>query len=165
MRQPIKLNESDITRIVRRVISENVKGEKFLKAVDVDNDGDYDDWDGTDEKAIENVIRSIKSTDEYNEINSYVTKKTGKGVTTWIRMEREESENYYMFCHLVSLGVTVNGYSKHFCNLGTISCVDRMTRPNPKGNFGSHANRYGNIKYINGSYDLYQGSDFFCRIK
>ncbi len=165
MRQPIKLNESDITRIVRRVISENVKGEQFLKAVDDDNDGDYDDWDGTDDAVMSKVVMSIKSKEEYNEINRYVTKKTGKSVITWIRVEREERENYYMFCHLVSLGVTVNGYSELFCNPGTISCVDRMSLPNPKGNFGSHANRYGNIKYINGSYDLYQGSDFFCRIK
>ncbi len=125
MRQPIKLNESYITRILRQVISENVKGEKFLKAVDGDNDGDYDDWDGTDEKAIENVIRSIKSMDEYNEINNYVTRKTGKNIIYWVTSETSQQQQDVLLCQLHTLGVKGTGKTKEFCGSNVyknISC-------------------------------------------
>ena len=173
MRRPIRLNESDITRIVRRVINENDKGSAFLSAVDNDGDGEYDDYDGTNDAVMTKVVMSIKSKAEYDTINSYVMKKTKKSIITWIRLEKDNdvikmnNSTFPMFCHLVSLGVTVNGHNKLSCqqNLGTITCADRMSLPNAKGDFSSHPNKYGNIKYINGSFDLYQGQNFFCKIK
>jgi hypothetical protein len=174
MRRPIRLNESDITRIVRRVINENDKGSAFLSAVDNDGDGEYDDYDGTNDAVMTKVVMSIKSKEEYDTINSYVMKKTKKSVITWIRLETDDdfvkigNHTLKMFCHLVSLGVTVNGYDKLFCQsefYKNISCVDRMSLPNAEGDFSSHPNNYGNIRNIDGSFYLYQGQHFFCKIK
>ena len=60
----IRLNESNITRIVRRVINENDKGSAFLSAVDNDGDGKYDDYDGTNDAVMTKVVMSIKSKSE-----------------------------------------------------------------------------------------------------
>jgi hypothetical protein len=174
MRRPIRLNESDITRIVRRVINENDKGSAFLSAVDNDGDGEYDDYDGTNDAVMTKVVMSIKSKEEYDTINSYVIEKTKKSVITWIRLETDDdvvkigNHTLKMFCHLVSLGVTVNGYDELSCKsklYKDISCVDRMSLPNAEGDFNPHRTSYGNIRNIDGNFDLYQGSHFFCRIK
>ena len=173
MRRPIRLNESDITRIVRRVINENDKGSAFLSAVDNDGDGKYGDSDGTNDEVITKVVMSIKSKEEYDTINSYVIEKTKKSVITWIRMEMDNVLGFMvnslpLYCHLVSLGVTVKGHDKLSCQSNyskNISCADRMSLPNAEGDFNSHPSNYGNIKNIDGSFYLYQGSRFFCKIK
>ena len=173
MRRPIRLNESDITRIVRRVINENDKGSAFLSAVDNDGDGEYDDYDGTNDAVMTKVVMSIKSKEEYDTINSYVIEKTKKSVITWIRLEMDNVMGFMvnslpLYCHLVSLGVTVNGHNKLSCQskyTKNISCADRMSLPNAEGDFNPHRTSYGNIRNIDGNFDLYQGSHFFCRIK
>lgn len=173
MRQPIRLTERDLTRIVRRVINENDKGSAFLSAVDNDGDGKYGDSDGTNDEVITKVVMSIKSKEEYDTINSYVIEKTKKSVITWIRMEMDNVLGFMvnslpLYCHLVSLGVTVKGHDKLSCQSNyskNISCADRMSLPNAEGDFNSHPSNYGNIKNIDGSFYLYQGSRFFCKIK
>ena len=173
MRRHIRLTESDLTRIVRRVINENDKGSAFLSAVDNDGDGEYDDSDGTNDAVMTKVVMSIESKEEYDTINSYVIEKTKKSVITWIRMEMDNVMGFMvnslpLYCHLVSLGVTVKGHDKLSCQSNyskNISCADRMSLPNAEGDFNSHPSNYGNIKNIDGSFYLYQGSRFFCKIK
>jgi hypothetical protein len=190
MKKIVRLTESDITRIIRRVINENdendlspdnskqfsfvKKATEFLSAVDNDGDGEYDDYDGTNDAVMTKVVMSIKSKEEYDDINNYVIEKTKKSVITWIRLETDDdvvkigNHTLKMFCHLVSLGVTVNGYDELSCKsklYKDISCVDRMSLPNAEGYFNPNRTHYGNIRNIDGNFDLYQGSHFFCRIK
>ena len=189
MKKIVRLTESDITRIIRRVINENdendlspdnskqfsfvKKATEFLSAVDNDGDGEYDDYDGTNDAVMTKVVMSIKSKEEYDTINSYVIEKTKKSVITWIRLEMDNVMGFMvnslpLYCHLVSLGVTVNGHNKLSCQSNyskNISCADRMSLPNAEGDFNPHRTSYGNIRNIDGNFDLYQGSHFFCRIK
>jgi arabinogalactan endo-1,4-beta-galactosidase len=190
MKKIVRLTESDITRIIRRVINENdendlspdnskqfsfvKKATEFLSAVDNDGDDDYEDFDGTNDKSMQKVIMSIISKEEYDDINNYVIEKTKKSVINWIKSETDYdlvqvgNHTLKMFCHLVSLGVTVNGYDELSCKsklYKDISCVDRMSLPNAEGDFNPHRTSYGNIRNIDGNFDLYQGSHFFCRIK
>jgi len=169
MKRIIRLTESDLTRLVRRVINENDKGSAFLSAVDNDGDGDYNDNDGTNDAVMTKVVMSIKSKEEYDTINSYVIEKTKKSVITWIRMEMDNVMGFRvnslpLYCHLVSLGVTVNGHSELSCQsklYKNISCADRMSLPGAEM-------RDGIIKKNGGSYNLYNGpggNQFFCKIK
>ena len=169
MRRTMRLTERDFSRIVRRVITENDKGVKFLKSVDNDNDGDYNDYDGTNNAAMIKVIRSIKSKDEYDTINDYVVDETGKSIITWIRLECDEkifrSEQTELFCHLVSLDVYVKGYDTTICQdkfYKNISCTDKMDMLSTDD---MPSMRYGNIKYVNDEFHLYNGHQFFCKIK
>lgn len=168
MRRPIRLTESDLTRIVRRVINENDKGSAFLSAVDNDGDGEYDDSDGTNDAVMTKVVMSIESKEEYDTINSYVIEKTKKSVITWIRLEMDNVMGFRvnslpLYCHLVSLGVTVNGHNKLSCQskyTKDISCADRMSLP------GAEI-RDGIIRNDGGTFNLYRGGggNFFCKIK
>jgi hypothetical protein len=137
MKKIVRLTESDITRIIRRVINENdendlspdnskqfsfvKKATEFLSAVDNDGDGEYDDYDGTNDAVMTKVVMSIKSKEEYDDINNYVIEKTKKSVITWIRLETDDdvvkigNHTLPLYCHLVSLGVTVNGHDKLSC--------------------------------------------------
>jgi hypothetical protein len=164
-----KLTERDLSRIVKRVINENDKGSAFLSAVDNDGDGDYNDNDGTNDEVMTKVVMSIKSKEEYDTINSYVIEKTKKSVITWIRIEMDNVMGFRvnslpLYCHLVSLGVTVNGHSELSCQsklYKNISCADRMSLPGAKI-------KDGIIRYVDGSYNLYSGpggNQFFCKIK
>ena len=67
-----------------------------------------------------------------------------------------------LYCHLVSLGVTVNGHNKLSCQSNyskNISCADRMSIP------GAEI-RNGVIRNDGGSFNLYgAGGIFFCKIK
>ena len=75
MRGTIRLTENDLSRIVKKVLSENLnnKTKDFLKSIDYDSDGDYYDWDGTDEELMISTLKSIKTISEYQTINNEVT--------------------------------------------------------------------------------------------
>jgi hypothetical protein len=69
MKRIIRLTESDLTRIVRRVINENeqTKYQQLYDAVD---------GAGTDEETFLKVIESIRDKDEYAKINAIGKAKT-----------------------------------------------------------------------------------------
>jgi hypothetical protein len=101
---------------------ENKKVSNFLSSVDADGDGEYDDYDGTNEDLMYKTIISISSSSEYFKIDGEVKKKTGKPISFWIKNELQkamdilavgncdESSDYYrqvkMFCHMNDIGVS-----------------------------------------------------------
>ena len=82
MRRTIRLNERDLSRIVKNVLSENLnnKTNDFLKSIDYDSDGEYYDWDGTDYELMLATLKSIKTISEYQTINNEVVNKTKKNI-------------------------------------------------------------------------------------
>jgi hypothetical protein len=125
MKKIIRLTESDLVRIVKRVITEDDDDKKvsnFLSSVDKDQDGDYYDYDGTNENLMYKTIMSITSSSEYFRIDKKIKEKTGKPIYFWINGELkksmdifavgncDEGSDYYkqvkMFCHINDIGVS-----------------------------------------------------------
>ena len=80
MSKIIRLTERDLSRIVKHVLSENLnnKTNDFLKSIDNNSNGDYYDYDGTDEDLMLATLKSIKTISEYQTINNEVVNKTKK---------------------------------------------------------------------------------------
>ena len=73
MKKIIRLTESDLTRIVKRVISESTDEEKYQKLYDAV------DGLGTNERVFVSTIESIKDKAEYDRINA-IAKSKGEDI-------------------------------------------------------------------------------------
>ena len=75
MKRIIRLTESDLTRIVKRVINENTDQQKYQKLYDAVAGL------GTDEESFIKTIESIKDKSEYDRINA-IGKSKGEDIVT-----------------------------------------------------------------------------------
>ena len=120
MKKIIRITEQDLAKLASRVINSSLdsksKANNFILSIDKDEDGNYDEWDGTDENLMYDTIMSIKSKSEYFEITNIVKEKTGKHIPYWIDSELDDNSSCYddedggqkimMFCHIADLGVS-----------------------------------------------------------
>lgn len=140
MKKIIRLTESDLARIVRRVIKEsgNEKVEKILKSIDNDSDQNYDEWDGTDENLLHKTVMSISDLSEYKMITNIIKEKTGKHLPYWINSEISDDvlqvgncdkngdryKKIDMFCHITDLGaIGQSKWTKEKCKKFFDSCL------------------------------------------
>ena len=127
MRGTIRLTENDLSRIVKKVLSENLnnKTKDFLKSIDYDSDGDYYDWDGTDYELMLSTLKSIKTISEYQTINNEVVNKTKKNIIYWVNSETSGESRDLLLCRLHTLGANGTGKTKEYCGryvYNNISC-------------------------------------------
>ena len=127
MRRTIRLTENNLSRIVKKVLSENLnnKTNDFLKSIDYDSDGEYYDWDGTDYELMLSTLRSIKTISEYQTINNEVVNKTKKNIIYWVNSETSGQPREVLLCRLQTLGANGTGKTKEYCGqyvYNTISC-------------------------------------------
>jgi hypothetical protein len=127
MRRTIGLTENDLSRIVKKVLSENLnnKTNDFLKSIDYDSDGEYYDWDGTDYELMLSTLRSIKTISEYQTINNEVVNKTKKNIIYWVNSETSGQPREVLLCRLQTLGANGTGKTKEYCGqyvYNNISC-------------------------------------------
>jgi hypothetical protein len=117
MRRTIGLTENDLSRIVKNVLSENLnnKTKDFLKSIDYNSDGNYYDWDGTDEDLMLATLKSIKTISEYQTINNEVVNKTKKNIIYWINAETSGQQREVLLCRLQTLGANGTGKTKEYC--------------------------------------------------
>lgn len=88
----------------------------FLSSIDGDSDGEYDDWDGTNEEKMLKTIKSIESLTYYSYINKIVKEKTGQTIIYWIDEEMGDTFSSAgdtvtkdkMICHLLNIGLTLS---------------------------------------------------------
>ena len=127
MRRTIRLTENNLSRIVKKVLSENLnnKTNDFLKSIDYDSDGEYYDWDGTDYELMLSTLRSIKTISEYQTINNEVVNKTKKNIIYWVNSETSGQPREVLLCRLQTLGANGTGKTKEYCGqyvYNSISC-------------------------------------------
>lgn len=110
----IRLTESDLTRIIKRVIKEQTsnssdmaKYQKLYKAVN---------GVGTDEKLFLDTIKSIKTEDEFNRINKIALSK-GEDIYSLFDGDFDDEPSFKIFCqHLANLRVpTAWGRHRDIC--------------------------------------------------
>ena len=141
MKRIIRLTESDLVRIVKKVIeeNENQKAKTILKSIDNDSDQNYEDWDGTNETLLYQTVMSISNLSEYREITNLIKEKTGKHLPYWINSEITDDilqvgecdkngdryKKIQMFCHITDLGaVAQSEWTKEKCKKFFDSCKD-----------------------------------------
>jgi hypothetical protein len=127
MRRTIGLTENDLSRILKKVLSENLnnKTKDFLKSIDYDSDGDYYDWDGTDYALMLSTLKSIKTISEYQTINNEVVNKTKKNIIYWVNSETSGQSRDVLLCRLQMLGANGTGKTKEYCGqyvYNNVSC-------------------------------------------
>jgi len=91
MKKIVRITESDLTRIVKRVISENSDLKKYqalLNSVD---------GLGTNDKDFFEALYSIKDKNEYNRINS-IAKSKGEDIPTLFDGDFDDKESTTKFC-------------------------------------------------------------------
>jgi hypothetical protein len=93
MKKIIRLTESDLARIVRRVIKEQeTTGGGYTQnaktAIKLIEDG-IAYWGGTDEKMIAKGVYAIKTKQDYNSVLDHCKKKGFKNVMAWINADWE----------------------------------------------------------------------------
>lgn len=94
MKKIIRLTESDLTRIVRRVIKEQQSGgytQNAKTAIKLIEDG-IAYIGGTDEKMIARGVYAIKTKEDYNGVLDHSKKKGFKSVMGWISSDWEYTE-------------------------------------------------------------------------
>lgn len=103
MKKIIRLTESDLTRIVRRVIKEQTntdqqKYEQILNSIQ---------GVGTDEKLFFSALMSIKDKNEYERINT-IAKSKGEDIPTLFSGDFDDITSIKQFCgYLNKIGVSL----------------------------------------------------------
>jgi hypothetical protein len=90
MKRIVRLTESDLTRIVRRVLSEGVgtsAADEFVEALS----GTFDD----DEAAALIAIRKCKNRNDLVEFSKRIQAKTGKGWCAYLNSEMSDVDEEY----------------------------------------------------------------------
>jgi hypothetical protein len=91
MKKIIRLTESDLARIVRRVIKEQESGgytQNAKKAIKLIEDG-IAYMGGTDEEMIARGVYTIKTKEDYNSVLDHCKRKGFKSVMAWINTDWE----------------------------------------------------------------------------
>ena len=101
MKRIVRLTESDLTRIVRRVLNEGngaAVADSFIKSLS----GMFDD----DEAAALRNIKLLKDRTSLQEFSKQITAKTGKGWCQYLNSEMSDADEEYELInnHVKSLG-------------------------------------------------------------
>ena len=119
--------------------------DKFLKSIDQDNDGDYNDWDGTDEETFFNTIMNLKTLSDYYKLNNKVKEKTNKNISDFIDSELDTAfpsdgeKETKMYCHVLKLGLKISKHTKEDCDyfLNKNKNTDTEYYQTPTGSWGN----------------------------
>ena len=125
MRRVIRLTESDLTRIVRRVLNEGngaAVANSFIKSLS----GTFDD----DEAAALRNIKLLKDRTSLQEFSKQITAKTGKGWCEYFNSEMSDVDEEYN---------QINDYIK---SLGGSDCHQTSTMGNMKRSVDNFAYRF-----------------------
>jgi hypothetical protein len=98
MKRIIRLTESDLTKIVKRVITEQTASEKAKKLYDLMKGVDFSLWKGVtgdmsdNEKKIRDIINSINTQEEWDSIDTAFGNPDGQNLMAWLKDDMPEEE-------------------------------------------------------------------------